>query len=87
MKFFICFSSANKLLSKKKNSMQEINIAKQEEFAMESEVPCPRRQAPSAVGLGLAVGCSQLIQFANPRAALPSWELPVPVNSSSSSGM
>lgn len=41
---------------------------------MESGVVRPRRQASSAVGLGLALGCSQLIQFANPQAAQPSWE-------------
>lgn len=41
---------------------------------MKSGVVCPRRQASSAVGLGLALGCSQLIQFANPQAARLSWE-------------
>lgn len=44
---------------------------------------CPRQQASSAVALGSAVGCSQLIQFANPQAALLSWELLGAVNSSS----
>lgn len=77
--YLIWFSSINIFLPRKKkkpnNFVQEINIAEQENFEAERQRLCLRQQAASEEELGLAAGCSKLIQFANPQSAPLSWEL------------